>query len=631
MIITLALWEVQRIVPDLPNAGFVYLPLLAMLAYHWRIHYALWGMLLQLLSAYWLFLPPSLEIKTLPFQQLLHLITLAVVTAFVLAIVQLARTRHQTALHEAKRLDILNNELDTLFESITDGILLVDEQGRILRENRSSQQIHHLLVDDTEQSSTLPALLEQLTFQALACGTVLKQAVSSVSLLGNTWDYEIMVAPLRPPSQASIKEKAPQEKTMPTTSRAVVVWHDVTEARRLLVEQTRNAEMEARQTFLQTILDELPGGVFLVSGPHARLVLANQAAQLAWGAACPLGQSLFAFFQEQHIRHLSGEGQRLSLDQLAVSRALQQGETIQNRQEIIHHADGTTLPILVNAVPLSPAIIPATARMVELQEAHHQHERAVLVVLQDVTVLKEAERLKDEFIGTATHELRNPLAVLKGYVQVLKRQSTRKQGAELSYGQLEALQEIDQATTRLVDLMEDLLDVTRLQAGRFDMYPSWDDLVAVVRRVVGRLQITTDRHRLEMKTDRRQVLLSTDVRRLEQVLENVIQNAIKYSPNGGNIDVCVRTLLDQQQVQMCVRDWGIGIPREQQPHIFRRFVRADNARAHTINGTGLGLYLCRELIERLGGQIWFESVEGEGSTFFIVLPLTSDEMPDTLP
>lgn len=250
-------------------------------------------------------------------------------------------------------------------------------------------------------------------------------------------------------------------------------------------------------------------------------------------------------------------------------------------------------------------------------------EPAAIVVHQDVTALKEAERLKDDFIGIAAHELRTPLAVLKGYAQMLLMQSARGKGPELVDWQVEALQNIDQATVRLVELTEDLLDVTRLQAGRLEFLLEPMDLVSLTRRVATRLQMTTSNHILSLHTDTEHLIVNADKRRIEQVLSNLINNAIKYSPQGGVIDIMLQEKRATTTALLVVHDGGIGIPEQQQAQIFGRFVRADNASALGISGTGLGLYLCRELVERQGGRIWFESTEGQGSTFFVSLPLVA--------
>ena len=243
------------------------------------------------------------------------------------------------------------------------------------------------------------------------------------------------------------------------------------------------------------------------------------------------------------------------------------------------------------------------------------------MVHSDVSALKEAERLKDEFIGIAAHELRTPLAVIKGFAQTLLLQTLRGKGAQLADWQMEAISDIDKATTRLVELTEDLLDVTRLQGGRLELQSEPTDLVALVQRVVARLRVTTESHSISISASAEHIVAQIDHRRIEQVLGNLINNAIKYSPEGGDIEISMREDSETNTAILSVRDHGIGIPAHQQANIFGRFVRADNARIREIGGTGLGLYLCRELIERHDGRIWFESVEDQGSTFFVSLPL----------
>ena len=399
---------------------------------------------------------------------------------------------------------------------------------------------------------------------------------------------------------------------------------DITERRRLEErERAARQSAEAHLALLQRILDELPASVYIVQGDAARLVLANRAATMVWGAVWPIGQPMGEFLQANRIRIFGVDGREFTLEQLATTRAVQHGETVYQHQEVIRHSDGTTLPVLVNAVPLDAHnlnILSSNAATDTPQEP----KRAALLVHQDVTALKEAEHLKDAFLGIAAHELRTPLAVLKGFAQTLLIQTARGNGPELADWQVESLQSIDQSTTRLIELTEDLLDVTRLQAGQITFHREPTDLVALARRVLARFQATTEQHPLSLLTSLEYLVVDVDPRRMEQVLSNLVGNAIKYSPAGGAIEITLREDEETKSAFLSVRDEGIGISVGQQARIFGRFERADNARSYGIGGTGLGLYLCREIVERHGGRIWFESIEGKGSTFFIALPILDD-------
>jgi signal transduction histidine kinase len=225
------------------------------------------------------------------------------------------------------------------------------------------------------------------------------------------------------------------------------------------------------------------------------------------------------------------------------------------------------------------------------------------------------------------HELRTPLAALKGFVTMLLTQTARGRGVSLTDWQQEALFEIDLATDRLDRLTKDLLDVARLQAGRLELRPEPTDLVALCRRVIAQFQQSTGHHRLTFSTSLSPLLAHLDGGRIEQVLSNLLTNAIKYSPAGGPVEVTLLEDIERQEALISIRDQGIGIPKEEQALLFGRFIRATNGQAHGISGTGLGLYLCRELVEQHGGHIWFESIEGAGSTFFIRLPLLQDTSP----
>ena len=282
------------------------------------------------------------------------------------------------------------------------------------------------------------------------------------------------------------------------------------------------------------------------------------------------------------------------------------------------------LPVLLNAVALDPHLLEESRLSPAETGPRPRSERLALVVLQDVTAIKEAERLKDEFIAIAAHELKTPMASVKGYADMLMRHGEDEEGAALAPWQMEALETIDQATNRLVELTEDLLDVARLQAERLQLHIEPHDLIALARRVMKRFQMASGRHTLSLTAPDEFVVAALDVRRTEQIVGNLLSNAIKYSPEGGSVTITVEQDMAAGVAKLSVSDQGIGIPKNQQALLFNRFSRADNARELGITGTGLGLYLCRELTELQGGQLWFTSEEGRGSTFYLTLPLAEE-------
>ena len=343
------------------------------------------------------------------------------------------------------------------------------------------------------------------------------------------------------------------------------------------------------------------------------------------GLQWQIDQPMQEFLATHGIGILDAQGRPLALTDLATLRAVQKGETVLQHQEIIRRPNGSSVPVQVNAIALDSsqewqAVRQPTGPLAQHTQ-HAETEPLALVIHQDVSALKEAEYLKDEFIGVAAHELRNPLAVLKGFAAMLVYQTARGKGAQLAPWQREALEEIDVATSRLDKLTEDLLDVTRLQAGRLVLSCAPTDLVALTRHVMAQRQMTTRHHAFSLDTEHPSLVVEVDRERIEQVLTNLLSNAIKYSPQGGPIELTIREEAEPHTALVSMRDRGIGIPIGQQAHIFGRFVRAENARASDITGTGLGLFLSRELVERHGGRLWFESIEGAGSTFFMTLPL----------
>lgn len=519
-------------------------------------------------------------------------------------------------------------ELNAVFESIADGVMVYNHQGNLLHENHAAANIRALLNSPVERSPVAD-VLNQLVADRSSVGSQGAQvAFTLADVHGEAHEFVVNVSPL----QALTADEGLAALTHPLdlsgagqAGGAVVVWHEVTETHKLLAEQQARAEAESRRMLLQQVIDELPSAVYLVRGRDAKLVLANHAAQETWGAHWHEGQPMADFLSGSGTQIVSSGGRQLEIDELATVQVLRTAESIRHYQEVIRRPDGAALPVLLNAVALDPHMLEDAQLSAADAEARGSPARVALVVLQDVTAIKEAERVKDEFIAMAAHELKTPMAAVKGYADMLVRNTTQDGGSNaLESWQLEALETIDQATNRLVELTEDLLDVARLQAARLQVHVEPHDLIALARRVLKRFGMASDRHTLTLTATDEFVVAALDVRRTEQIVGNLLSNAIKYSPEGGPITITIEQDEAAGVARLSVRDEGIGIPANQQALLFNRFARADNARERGISGTGLGLYLCRELVELQGGSLWFTSEEGCGSTFFLSLPLAQE-------
>jgi signal transduction histidine kinase len=231
------------------------------------------------------------------------------------------------------------------------------------------------------------------------------------------------------------------------------------------------------------------------------------------------------------------------------------------------------------------------------------------------------QQVRQEFLGIVTHELKTPVAVIKAYTEALLDRAERQGDAEGA----RILTRIAEQAERMLDLINDLLDLQRLQSGLMALEESRFDLAELAARVAEELQATTTAHRLAVQADG-PVVVHADRRRIEEVLVNLLENAIKYSPQGGDITVMVRRAPRPdgagEQAVVAVSDRGIGIAPADLPHIFERFYQAAGGRLHKgVRGLGVGLFIAREIVELHGGAMWVESAEGEGSTFYLTLPI----------
>jgi signal transduction histidine kinase len=230
-----------------------------------------------------------------------------------------------------------------------------------------------------------------------------------------------------------------------------------------------------------------------------------------------------------------------------------------------------------------------------------------------------AVRVRDHFLAVASHELKTPLTAIYGNVQLLRRRLS--QNEHVDERNRRSIEVAVEQTARLSRMIEMLLDISRIQTGMLTISRSQLDIGQVLRRVVQELEAGLERHRIELALRNEPLIIDGDELRLEQVLHNLINNAIKYRPGGGRVDVCAER--HNGHLEIAVSDQGIGIPASAVPYIFQHFYRADNADRRNIEGMGIGLYVVHEVIALHGGQIDVASQEGEGSTFTVTLPIES--------
>ncbi|MGC9521619.1 MAG: ATP-binding protein [Anaerolineae bacterium] len=237
-----------------------------------------------------------------------------------------------------------------------------------------------------------------------------------------------------------------------------------------------------------------------------------------------------------------------------------------------------------------------------------------LVVMQEITRLKELDRLKSEFVSTVSHDLRTPLTTIQGYVELLNR------AGPLNELQTSFVDKALSSLSHITDLISDLLDIGRIEAG-YDLEMTSLRLDDLIRSAVEAAQVAAaqDGISVSLTLPDSPMWVWGNKRRLRQVLDNLIHNAIKYNRPEGWIEVLARR--DADHFVVSVRDSGIGIPPQEQSRIFERFYRVQSAETEDVPGTGLGLAIVKSVVERHKGRIWVESVYGEGSTFTFVMPI----------
>jgi two-component system NtrC family sensor kinase len=236
-----------------------------------------------------------------------------------------------------------------------------------------------------------------------------------------------------------------------------------------------------------------------------------------------------------------------------------------------------------------------------------------VITMQDITYLKELDRIKSDFVATVSHDLRSPLTAILGYIELIER------AGPVNQNQREFIRRVQFSVNNITSLINDLLDLGRIEAG-FDARKEFIPLVATIKLAVDRVEDELKAKKIELKQEFEENLpaILANSSRICQLVTNLLSNAIKFSTPGA--EIAIRVALEANQILLQIKDQGLGIPLADQPYIFDKFYRASNVPANTV-GTGLGLAIVKSIVENHGGRIWVDSLPDQGSTFTVVLPI----------
>lgn len=358
--------------------------------------------------------------------------------------------------------------------------------------------------------------------------------------------------------------------------------------------QLRQARDEQRR--LAGVIAAIPEAVVVAAPPDGRIVAINEAAQ-----------DLFGDLAQGHIGSMLSDpnGEPLDADSLPINLAMTLHDTAIGRELLVTRQDGSTVPVLASAAPI---------------RGDGGEVSAVVGAFRDISALKEATRIKDEFVSVVSHELRSPLTPIRGFVQLVAKELDREGGHET---QVQRLQSIAGHVDRMTRLVDDLLDVSRLRTGSLEIRRQMVDLVSLAHDVVTIRAASARDHTIELDAPDASIIGQWDPDRIQQVIDNLVGNAIKYSTEGGDITVGISAA--DGIAEISVEDAGPGIPDEVREQIFSAFYRTPDVALSQTPGLGLGLYICHELVAAHGGVISVRDGARGGACFIVRLPVEPDQ------
>ena len=345
----------------------------------------------------------------------------------------------------------------------------------------------------------------------------------------------------------------------------------------------------------EAILTSIGDGLY-ATDQDRRITIMNRAAQemLGWSLEDVIGKPIAEIIQKENE-----QGDPFPVVQYSLGEFFQSIEKTTTRCYYIRrdktkfHGEVTIAPVLLNGLVVG-----------------------TVEVFRDITKEMEIERAKSELLSLASHQLRTPLSTISWYSEALLKEYT----GPISIMQKNYMDQIYRTTHKMIRLVNDFLNVSRIELGTFHADPEPVNLAEIANSTIDELgaMIKEKRVRINQNYEERIPIINADPHHMRMIFQNLLTNAVKYSETEG--EIWVEIIAEQQRVIIKVIDTGCGIPKAQQSKIFTKLFRADNVKGQDTEGTGLGLYIVKSIVTKSNGEIWFESEEGKGSTFYIAIP-----------
>ncbi len=510
--------------------------------------------------------------------------TISIMTMMVAAVVFERRKNQEELTGSQKR-------FKALIEKGSDGIVLLDKQATILYAGPSTEHVFGYKPEEVVGRNSFEYIYSgdrEYTMKVLS-GLLQKKPGESVSA-----EYRIVK---KDGSLSWMEGIATNLLTDPNVSAVVINLRDINE--RKLIEQTVDQEKAEDEALLASIGDGI-----VATDKDEKITLVNKAFEemLGWREKEAVGKRTIEILKMQ-----DDSGDKIAKTERPLQMAIAKKRKITATHYLIRK-DNTRFPALIVATPiiLDGQIVGG------------------IKVFHDVTREKEIDQAKTEFVSLASHQLRTPLTIINWSIEML----TKKTTGTLNPKQKKYVSEVYKASKRMVDLTNSLLTISRLELGKITVENEKIDLILSVKQAIAELSLQIKQKELHVKENysldkKTNTMLESDPKLLNMVFQNIISNAVKYTPPKGNISIEVSKEKDNKHFSVEIGDNGYGIPKSEQDKIFSKLFRASNIQEYDQQGTGLGLYIVKAVVDRLGGSVNFKSEEKKGTTFFIKLPFKS--------